>query len=55
MLDLTYFPHFVRANYPNIVVSAEEAEELGVKFKEYMLEKFEGKMDKLESSDISMR
>lgn len=53
-MDLTYFPHFFRKNFPNIPISNEDCISIGKDFKAYLLETFKGKEDKLEEIwDIS--
>lgn len=48
-MDLNYFPHFIRRNYPDL---ARESNEVliafGEEFKKYLEEVFKDKMDKLE-------
>lgn len=54
-MDLQFFPHFVRANYP--VISNESNEdliEIGTNFKKYLEETFKDNQNKLEAIwDIS--
>ena len=47
-MDLQYFPHFVRRNFPYIQISNEDAIQVGENFKEYLLETYKGKEDELE-------
>ncbi len=48
-MNLEFFPHFIRANYPEISdVSNEDLMEIGKDFKSYLIEKFKDKEDKLE-------
>ena len=47
-MDTQYFPHFIRANFDHFEITNEDAIEIGDSFKEYLLEKFQGKEDKLE-------
>jgi hypothetical protein len=47
-MNLEYFPHFIRANYPVIAnESNEDLMEIGIEFKKYLEEKFKDNMDKL--------
>ena len=53
-MDIQYFPHFIRKNLPGIKGTNEEFIKIGEEFKTYLLEKFQGKEDKLEKIwDIS--
>ena len=54
-MDLQYFPHFIRKNYPEIAdITNEEINEIGLQFKEYLKEIYKGEQDKLDKVwDIS--
>jgi hypothetical protein len=53
-MDLRYFPHFIRKNFPEVPGTNEQFIEIGKEFKDYLIEIFKGKEDKLESIwDIS--
>jgi len=53
-MDLQYFPHFIRKNFPDAPGTNEQLIEIGKEFKAYLLETFKGKEDKLEAIwDIS--
>lgn len=49
-MNLEYFKHFLRANYTEAasLMSAKEIEETGKLFKDYLKDKFKGKLEKLE-------
>ncbi len=48
-MDLQYFPHFIRATFPDIhTLEEEEVCEMGREFKAYLRLLFEGQEDKLE-------
>lgn len=47
-MNLEYFPHFIRVNFPAFKNESNELlTELGVEFKAYLETKFEGEMAKL--------
>jgi hypothetical protein len=47
-MDTKYFPHFVRANFPNLSNESNESLiPIGNEFKKYLESKFVDKMDKL--------
>jgi len=53
-MDLNYFPHFIRKNFPEVPGTNEQFIEIGKEFKAYLLETYKGKEDKLEKVwDIS--
>ena len=54
-MDLQYFPHFIRKNYPEIAdITNEEINEIGLQFKEYIKEVYKDSQDKLDKIwDIS--
>lgn len=53
-MDLQYFPHFIRKNFPEVPGTNEEFIEIGKEFKAYLEETFKGKEAKLvEIWDIS--
>ena len=53
-MDLEYFPHFIRKNFPEYSETDEQFIEIGKEFKTYLLKMFKGEEDKLESIwDIS--
>ncbi len=56
-MNTQHFPHFIRANYPEISNQSNATLiEIGDEFKKYLEEKFENKMDKLtEIWDIEPR
>ena len=47
-MNLEFFPHFFRKNYPKVEATNEEIEEIGTEFKKYLEKKFDGQMQKLE-------
>jgi len=48
-MNTQHFPHFIRANYPDLKNETNELlTELGGEFKKYLEERFADKMDKLE-------
>ncbi len=48
-MNIEYFPHFMRANYPMVANESNDMLiEVGTEFKKYLQEKFSDKMDKLE-------
>jgi hypothetical protein len=48
-MNIEYFPHFMRSNFPIVANESNEALiEVGEGFKQYLLLKFAGNMDKLE-------
>jgi len=47
-MDLEFFPHFIRINFPNINLTNEEAIEIGKEFKKYLIDKFKDKSEILE-------
>lgn len=49
-MDLQYFPHFLRINYPELgkQITDEEIAEIGTMFKKHLEGIFRNKMDKLE-------
>lgn len=48
-MNLEFFPQFVRTNYSDLLnLPNEEIQEIGIAFKAYLENVFEGKMDKLE-------
>lgn len=53
-MDVQYFPHFIRKNFPGVPGTNEQFIEIGEEFKTYLLEVYKGKEDKLEEVwDIS--
>lgn len=56
-MDLEYFPHFIRKNYPTTTIanaSNEDLREIGKGFKKYLLEIFKENKEKLDEIwDIS--
>ncbi len=47
-MNLEYFPHFIRINYPSLGKESNETlTEIGKEFKSHLEEIFVGKMDKL--------
>jgi hypothetical protein len=53
-MDLQYFPHFIRKNFPYSQISKKDMIKIGEDFKIYLLETFKGKEDLLEKIwDIS--
>ena len=53
-MDLNYFPHFIRKNFPEVPGTNEQFIEIGKEFKAYLSETYKGKEDKLEKIwDIS--
>lgn len=48
-MNLEYFPHFMKINYPEVAKEATEEDyvEIGQGFKEYLERTFKGKEDKL--------
>jgi len=46
-MDLQYFPHFIRKNFPEVPGTNEQFIEIGKEFKAYLEETFKGKEDKL--------
>lgn len=53
-MNLQYFPHFIRKNYPDFEITNEAAIEIGEGFKSYLQDKYKGREDKLEKAwDIS--
>lgn len=46
-MDLQYFPHFIRKNFPEVPGTNEQFIEIGEEFKAYLEETFKGKEDKL--------
>lgn len=55
-MELNYFPHFIRANFPENDLSNEDAITVGKAFKDYLIKKFINNPDKLEKIwDISPR
>lgn len=48
-MNLEYFPHFLKSNYPSSSsFSDEEVAEIGVAFKQYLEDTFKSNPDKLE-------
>jgi len=49
-MNTEYFPHFIRANYPNMTGETNELlVEFGDEFKKYLVEKFASNPEKLET------
>jgi hypothetical protein len=46
-MDVQYFPHFIRKNFPEAPGTNEQLIEIGKEFKAYLEETFKGKEDKL--------
>lgn len=48
-MNLEYFPHFIRKNYPCINITDEEINVIGKEFKQYLKDKFKGDLEKLDT------
>ena len=46
-MDLEYFSHFIRVNFPALELSNNECLDIGKQFKEYLKKKFVNNFEKL--------